>query len=147
MSRILLINGPNLNLLGTREPEIYGDVTLDEIESKLKSSAEDAGHELDCIQSNAEHEIINSIQDANKNSTDVIIINPGPLTHTSIALRDTFLSTKIPFIEVHISNIFEREEFRKKSFLSDISIGCIIGCGVGGYGLAMRRAKNYLRDK
>lgn len=147
MSRILLINGPNLNLLGTREPEIYGDVTLGEIESKLKSSAEDAGHELDCIQSNAEHEIINSIQDANKNSTDVIIINPGPLTHTSIALRDTFLSTKIPFIEVHISNIFEREEFRKKSFLSDISIGCIIGCGVGGYGLAMRRAKNYLRDK
>ena len=147
MSRILLINGPNLNLLGTREPEIYGDVTLGEIESKLKSSAEDAGHELDCIQSNAEHEIINSIQDANKNSTDVIIINPGPLTHTSIALRDTFLSTKIPFIEVHISNIFEREEFRKKSFLSDISIGCIFGCGVGGYGLAMRRAKNYLRDK
>ncbi len=147
MSRILLINGPNLNLLGTREPEIYGDVTLGEIESKLKSSAEDAGHELDCIQSNAEHEIINSIQDANKNSTDVIIINPGPLTHTSISLRDTFLSTKIPFIEVHISNIFEREEFRKKSFLSDISIGCIIGCGVGGYGLAMRRAKNYLRDK
>ena len=147
MSKILLINGPNLNLLGTREPEIYGDVTLGEIENKLKSSAEDAGHELDCIQSNAEHEIINSIQEANKKSTDVIIINPGPLTHTSIALRDTFLSTKIPFIEVHISNIFEREEFRKKSFLSDISIGCIIGCGVGGYGLAMRRAKNYLRDK
>lgn len=147
MSKILLINGPNLNLLGTREPEIYGDVTLGEIENKLKSSAEDAGHELDCIQSNAEHEIINAIQAANKNSTEVIIINPGPLTHTSIALRDTFLSTKIPFIEVHISNIFEREEFRKNSFLSDISIGCIIGCGTGGYGLAMRRAKNYLRDK
>lgn len=137
MSRILLINGPNLNLLGTREPEIYGDVTLGEIESKLKSSAEDAGHELDCIQSNAEHEIINSIQDANKNSTDVIIINPGPLTHTSIALRDTFLSTKIPFIEVHISNIYSREEFRKKSYLSDISKGLITGLGVAGYEFAL----------
>ncbi len=147
MSKILLINGPNLNLLGTREPEIYGDITLTEIENKLKSSAKDAGHKLDCIQSNAEHEIINTIQEASKKSIDVIIINPGPLTHTSIALRDTFLSTKIPFIEIHISNIFEREEYRKNSFLSDISIGCIIGCGVGGYGLAMRRAKNYLRDK
>tara|TARA_Y100000996_G_scaffold271850_1_gene214009 strand:- start:438 stop:881 length:444 start_codon:yes stop_codon:yes gene_type:complete len=147
LSKILLINGPNLNLLGTREPEIYGDITLTEIENKLKSSAKDAGHKLDCIQSNAEHEIINTIQEASKKSIDVIIINPGPLTHTSIALRDTFLSTKIPFIEIHISNIFEREEYRKNSFLSDISIGCIIGCGVGGYGLAMRRAKNYLRDK
>tara|TARA_Y100000996_G_scaffold414885_1_gene407230 strand:- start:954 stop:1397 length:444 start_codon:yes stop_codon:yes gene_type:complete len=147
LSKILLINGPNLNLLGTREPEIYGDTTLEEIENKLKSSAEDAGHELICLQSNAEYEIIDSIQNASKNSTDVIIINPGPLTHTSIALRDTFLSTKIPFVEIHISNIFEREDFRKNSFLSDISIGCIIGCGVGGYGLAMRRVKNYLRDR
>ncbi len=147
MSKILLINGPNLNLLGTREPEIYGDVTLKEIEEKLKSSAEDAGHEFNSIQSNAEHEIINTIQDAAKNAVDVIIINPGPLTHTSIALRDTFLSTKIPFVEIHISNIFEREDFRKNSFLSDISIGCIIGCGISGYGLAMRRVKNFLRDK
>ena len=147
MSKILLINGPNLNLLGTREPEIYGDTSLNEVEDKLKTSAEDAGHEFSCFQSNAEHEIINTIQQAKIDNVDVIIINPGPFTHTSIALRDTFLSTKIPFIEIHISNIFEREEFRKNSFLSDISIGCIIGCGVGGYGLAMRRAKNFLRDK
>ena len=114
---------------------------------KLKSSAEDAGHRLECLQSNAEHEIIDAVQNASVKKIDVIIINPGPLTHTSIALRDAFLSTKIPFIEIHISNIFEREEFRKNSYLSDISIGCIIGCGVGGYGLAMRRAKNFLRDK
>ena len=147
MSKILLINGPNLNLLGTREPEIYGDTSLNEVEEKLKASAEDAGHEFSCYQSNAEHEIINTIQQAKTDDVDVIIINPGSFTHTSIALRDTFLSTKIPFVEIHISNIFEREEFRKNSFLSDISIGCIIGCGVGGYGLAMRRAKNFLRDK
>tara|TARA_Y100001970_G_scaffold22885_1_gene26656 strand:- start:621 stop:1064 length:444 start_codon:yes stop_codon:yes gene_type:complete len=147
MSTILLINGPNLNLLGTREPEIYGKTSLEDIEKKLKSSAEDAGHRLECLQSNAEHEIIDAVQNASVKKIDVIIINPGPLTHTSIALRDAFLSTKIPFIEIHISNIFEREEFRKNSYLSDISIGCIIGCGVGGYGLAMRRAKNFLRDR
>ena len=147
MSKILLINGPNLNLLGTREPEIYGDTSLNEVEEKLKASAEDGGDEFYCYQANAVHEIINTIQQAKTDDVDVIIINPGPFTHTSIALRDTFLSTKIPFVEIHISNIFEREEFRKNSFLSDISIGCIIGCGVGGYGLAMRRAKNFLRDK
>ncbi len=147
MSKILLINGPNLNLLGTREPEIYGDTSLQDIENKLRASAEDAGHSLDCFQSNAEHEIINTIQQAKRDNVEIIIINPGPLTHTSIALRDSFLSTQIPFIEIHISNIFQREEFRKNSFLSDISTGCIIGCGIGGYGLAMRRAKNFLRDK
>lgn len=147
MSKILLLNGPNLNLLGTREPEIYGTTTLEEIENKLSSSAVDAGHEFLSKQTNAEHELIDFIQDAKKNNIDVIIINPGPFTHTSIALRDTFLSTNIPFVEVHISNIFQREEFRKNSFLSDISIGCIIGCGIDGYGLAMRRVKNYLRDK
>ena len=147
MKKIGLLNGPNLDRLGKREPEIYGDTSLNEVEEKLKASAEDAGHEFKCFQSNAEHEIINTIQQAKQDNIDVIIINPGPFTHTSIALRDTFLSTKIPFIEIHISNIFEREEFRKNSFLSDISIGCIIGCGVGGYGLAMRRAKNFLRDK
>ena len=147
MSKILLLNGPNLNLLGTREPEIYGTTTLAEIEKKLSSSAIDAGHEFLSKQTNAEHEMINFIQDAKENNVDVIIVNPGPLTHTSIALRDTFLSTGIPFVEVHISNIFQREEFRKKSYLSDISIGCIIGCGIDGYGLAMRRVKNYLRDK
>ena len=144
MSKILLINGPNLNLLGTREPEIYGDTRLEEIENKLKSSAEDAGHELICLQSNAEHEIIDSIQKASKNSTDVIIINPGPLTHTSIALRDTFLSTKIPFVEIHISNIFEREDFRKKSYLSDISSGVIAGFGTNGYKHAFMQAINII---
>ncbi len=147
MSKILLINGPNLNLLGTREPEVYGNTTLKQIEEKLAGSAMDAGHELTCLQSNAEHDLIDAIQQAKLDNVEVIIINPGPFTHTSIALRDAFLSTEIPFVEIHISNVFKREDYRKKSYLSDISIGCIIGCGVGGYGLAMRRVKNFLRDK
>tara|TARA_B100001287_G_C22394817_1_gene395024 strand:+ start:75 stop:524 length:450 start_codon:yes stop_codon:yes gene_type:complete len=147
LSKILLINGPNLNLLGTREPDVYGTTTLSQIEEKLAGSAEDAGHELSCIQSNAEHELIDAIQKAKKDGVEAIIINPGPFTHTSIALRDAFLSTEIPFVEIHISNIFQREDYRKKSFLSDVSIGCIIGCGVNGYGLAMRRVKSFLRDK
>ena len=128
MSKILLLNGPNLNLLGTREPEIYGTTTLDEIEKNLSSSAVDAGHEFSSKQTNAEHEMIDIIQDAKRNNVDVIIINPGPLTHTSIALRDTFLSTGIPFIEVHISNIFQilTNHFHVEhySIISDASFTC-----------------------
>ena len=140
MSDILIINGPNLNLLGTREPEVYGKETLADIESKMSEIASREKISLNFIQSNAEHEIIDVIQSAKKEGIKFIIINPGPLTHTSIALRDTFLSTQIPFIEVHISNIFKREEFRKKSFLSDISHGLVAGLGSNGYEYALQEA-------
>lgn len=140
MSDIFIINGPNLNLLGTREPDIYGTQTLADIENKLNEIAASSKVSLEFLQSNAEHQIIESIQSAKKNGIKFIVINPGPLTHTSIALRDTFLSTQIPFIEIHISNIFKREEFRKKSFLSDISHGLIAGLGVNGYEYALMEA-------
>ena len=139
MSDILIINGPNLNLLGTREPDVYGTQSLDDIENRLNEIASQSV-KLQFLQSNAEHEIIDAIQLAKKNGIKFIIINPGPLTHTSIALRDTFLSTQIPFIEVHISNIFKREEFRKKSFLSDISHGLVAGLGSNGYEYALAEA-------
>ena len=140
MSDILIINGPNLNLLGTREPEVYGTESLADIESKLTKIATSDKISLTFVQSNAEHEIIDAIQSAKKNGIKFIIINPGPLTHTSIALRDAFLSTQIPFIEIHISNIFKREDFRKKSFLSDISHGLIAGLGSNGYEYALHEA-------
>tara|TARA_B100000029_G_scaffold484377_1_gene536515 strand:+ start:6702 stop:7139 length:438 start_codon:yes stop_codon:yes gene_type:complete len=139
---ILVINGPNLNLLGTREPEIYGTESLQDVEKKLSNIAKKANIKIDFLQSNAEHEIINAIQKAKNDGVAFIIINPGPLTHTSIALRDTFLSTQISFIEIHISNIFEREEFRKKSYLTDISHGLITGFGSKGYEYALLEAIN-----
>lgn len=145
MTDILIINGPNLNLLGTREPEIYGKESLQDIEKSLQKMASKENISMKFMQSNAEHQIIDSIQAAKKDSTKFIIINPGPLTHTSIALRDTFLGTEIPFIEVHISNIHKREEFRKKSFLSDLSVGVIVGLGVNGYSYAFLQALKYLR--
>ena len=140
MSNILVINGPNLNLLGTREPEVYGKETLSDIQQSLEKIAKSKNITIDFVQSNAEHEIIDCIQSAKNNSVKFIIINPGPLTHTSIALRDTFLSTQIPFIEIHISNIFKREDFRKKSYLSDISSGVIAGLGADGYQYALLQA-------
>ena len=146
MTDILIINGPNLNLLGTREPEIYGKESLGDVENSLQNLAEKENISIKFMQSNAEHEIIDCIQAANKDSTKFIIINPGPLTHTSIALRDTFLSTQIPFIEIHISNIHKREEFRKKSFLSDVSVGVIVGLGVNGYSYAFMQAAKYIRS-
>ena len=145
MTDILLINGPNLNMLGTREPEIYGSDSLSDIENSLKVLAKDNNVTISFMQSNAEHEIINKIQEAKKDSVKFILINPGPLTHTSIALRDTFLSTSIPFIEIHISNIFEREDFRKKSYLSDISSGVISGFGTNGYKHAFMQATNIIK--
>ena len=144
MTDILIINGPNLNLLGTREPEIYGKESLDDVENSLQNLADKENISIKFMQSNAEHEIIDCIPTANKNSIKFIIINPGPLTHTSIALRDTFLSTQIPFIEVNISNIHKREEFRKKSFLSDISVGVIVGLGVNGYSYAFMQAIKHI---
>ena len=146
MIDILVINGPNLNLLGTREPEIYGKESLSDIERSLKDLSEKNNIEIKFIQSNAENEIIDSIQNAKSEATKFIIINPGPLTHTSIALRDTFLSVQIPFIEIHISNIHKREEFRKKSYLSDISNGVIVGCGTRGYEYALQEAIKYIKE-
>ena len=135
--KILVINGPNLNLLGTREPEVYGTDSLEDIEKNLQSISADKSVSMQFYQSNSENEIIERLHQAKKDSVDYIIINPGAFTHTSIALRDAFLGVDIPFIEVHISNIYTREEFRKKSYLSDISKGLITGLGVAGYEFAL----------
>ena len=148
MATFLVLHGPNLNLLGQREPEIYGKTTLDEINTAVKSLAEGRGHKVDCFQSNAEHELVEKIQAAQKQKVDFIIINPGAFTHTSIALRDAFLSIKTPFIEVHLSNVFAREEFRRHSYLSDIAVAVITGAGAIGYELAVRAAEYKLsRDQ
>jgi 3-dehydroquinate dehydratase-2 len=140
MARILLLNGPNLNLLGTREPEIYGASTLAEIEAKLEGLARAHGHELIAAQSNAEHELIAKVQSTKSDRVAFVIINPGAFTHTSIALRDAFLSVSVPFIEVHLSNVFAREEFRHRSYLSGLAAGCIVGLGPIGYELALTAA-------
>ncbi len=140
MANFLVLHGPNLNLLGQREPEVYGTTTLDEINERIRQRAKSDGHNVTCFQSNAEHELVDQIQSANKNKIDFIIINPGAFTHTSIALRDAFLSVKIPFIEVHLSNVFAREEFRRRSYLSDIAVAVISGTGALGYELAMQAA-------
>jgi 3-dehydroquinate dehydratase II len=137
MASILVLNGPNLNLLGKREPEIYGSDTLDDIMQRVAASATALGHELNHFQSNAEHELINRIHLSNEQGVAFIIINPGAFTHTSIALRDAFLGVKIPFIEVHLSNVFSREEFRRHSYLSDVAIGVISGFGLHGYLFAL----------
>jgi len=140
MARILLLNGPNLNLLGTREPTIYGTATLSQIETQLQQRAKALGHELIAMQSNAEHELINEIHASKPAGVSFIIINPGAFTHTSIALRDAFAAVAIPFIEVHLSNIFARESFRHRSYLSDVAAGCIVGLGPIGYELALQAA-------
>ena len=140
MARILLLNGPNLNLLGTREPGVYGVVTLAELQATLASRAVALGHELVAAQSNAEHELVNRVQSAWTDGIAFIIINPGAFTHTSIALRDAFLAVSVPFIEVHLSNVFAREEFRHRSYLSDLAAGCIVGLGPIGYELALDAA-------
>ena len=135
--KILVLNGPNLNLLGTREPEIYGTETLLDIEDKLTTKASESLVDIDFFQSNSEDGLIDRLHQAKKDLVDYVIINPGAFTHTSVALRDAFLGTNIPFIEVHISNIYSREDFRKKSFLSDISTGLITGLGTAGYEFAL----------
>ena len=140
MARILLLNGPNLNLLGTREPAVYGTATLQDIETKLKAAAAAQGHELIALQSNAEHELIGKVQATKRDGVGFVIINPGAFTHTSIALRDAFLSVGTPFIEIHLSNVFAREAFRHHSYLSDIAVGCIYGLGPIGYELALNAA-------
>jgi 3-dehydroquinate dehydratase-2 len=130
---ILLLNGPNLNLLGTREPHIYGSTTLADVEQSARAQAQAAGAQLACFQSNHEGAIIDRIQAAKAEGIDAILINPGGLTHTSVALRDALAGVAIPFIEVHISNIHQREAFRQHSYLSGIAVGVICGLGVDGY--------------
>jgi 3-dehydroquinate dehydratase-2 len=144
MAKFLVLHGPNLNLLGQREPEVYGTTTLDEINEGIQARAKANNHQVTCFQSNAEHELVDRIQAAARDRTDFIIINPGAFTHTSIALRDAFLSVKVPFIEVHLSNVFAREEFRRKSYLSDIAVAVITGAGAIGYELALLAAEQKL---
>ena len=137
MSNFLLLNGPNLNLLGSREPEIYGNISLADIESQLLRICLEDNHSLDSFQSNAEHDLVNKIHEAKVANVKCIIFNPGAFTHSSIALRDALSGIDIPFIEVHISNIYSREDFRQKSYLSDIAEGVISGLGIEGYELAL----------
>jgi len=144
MARVLLLNGPNLNLLGTREPEIYGTETLESIEKRAAALTREAGHELVSFQSNAEHELIARIQRAPSEGVAFVIFNPGAFTHTSIALRDALLGTHLPFIELHLSNTQAREPFRRHSYFSDIAVGLIAGFGAFGYELAVRAAAQRL---
>ncbi len=142
--KFLILHGANLNLLGEREPEVYGTTTLAEIDDRLVAVARERGHELSSFQSNAEHELIDQIHAAKKSGTDFILINPGAFTHTSIALRDAMLGTELPFIEVHLSNVFAREEFRQHSYLSDIAVAVVSGLGAYGYELALLGAERHL---
>ncbi|MCP5418476.1 MAG: type II 3-dehydroquinate dehydratase [Chromatiaceae bacterium] len=143
MATILVLNGPNLNLLGSREPALYGHDTLMSISARLTTAAQTAGHQLEFFQSNAEHELIDSIHKA-FNRVEFILFNPAAFTHTSVALRDAILAVSIPFIEVHLSNIYRREEFRRHSFFSDIAKGVISGLGAQGYDLALQAALRHL---
>jgi len=140
VAKILVLHGPNLNLLGTREPEIYGRATLAEIDADLATRAAEGGHSVESFQSNAEHELIGRIHAAGPEGVNFILINPGAFTHTSIALRDALLGVAIPFIEVHLSNVHAREEFRRHSYLSDIAVGVICGFGANSYTLALQAA-------
>lgn len=145
MAKILVLHGPNLNLLGAREPQIYGRETLAEINRQLAERAQAAGHELAWFQSNAEHELIGRVHQGRDDGTAIILCNAGALTHTSIALRDAFAATAIPFIELHLSNVFAREPFRHHSCLSDIALGVICGFGGGSYRLALDAALQRLQ--
>lgn len=144
MAKILILNGPNLNLLGTREPKHYGKQSLDQINAALKQQAQQAGHELVTLQSNAEYELIERIHQA-RGEIDFIIFNPAAFTHTSVALRDALSAVEIPFIEVHLSNVHAREAFRRHSYFSDIAVGVISGLGPVGYELALQAAVAHLK--
>ncbi|MEE9327502.1 MAG: type II 3-dehydroquinate dehydratase [Cocleimonas sp.] len=147
MAKLLLLNGPNLNLLGTREPEIYGSDTLDDIADNLASLANKNDNQLTHFQSNSESALINHIHQAAKEKVDFILINPAAFTHTSIAIRDALLGTQIPFIEIHLSNVHQREDFRQHSFFSDIAVGTIVGLGAQGYELALLAATRQLENQ
>jgi 3-dehydroquinate dehydratase-2 len=144
MATILVLHGPNLNLLGEREPEVYGNITLNDINQQMQQTAQEQGHHLLTMQSNAEYELIERIQEARHEGVNFIIINPAAFTHTSVALRDALLAVAIPFIEVHLSNIYQREEFRRHSFFSDVAEGVICGLGAQGYQLALAAVINTL---
>lgn len=146
MATILALHGPNLNLLGTREPEIYGSDTLEDINQKLTARCIDSGHHFQTLQSNAEYELIDRIHDARLEGVNFIIINPAAFTHTSVALRDALKGVDIPFIECHLSNVHAREKFRSHSYLSDIAVGVICGFGPQSYELALEAALNYLNQ-
>ena len=140
MASILVLNGPNLNLLGSREPDIYGSDTLDDINIRLGTACIEAGHTFDSFQSNSEGALIDRVHSARSAKIDYMLANFGGYTHTSVALRDAMLASEIPFIEVHLSNLYRREEFRQHSFFSDIAEGCVIGLGAKGYELALDAA-------
>lgn len=144
MATILVLHGPNLNLLGTREPSIYGHTTLDDINADLTDLCIAAGHHLQVLQSNAEYELIERIHDAYREEVDIIIINPAAFTHTSIAIRDALAGVSIPFIECHLSNVHQREDFRRHSYFSDLALGVICGFGANSYTLAMSAALSAL---
>jgi 3-dehydroquinate dehydratase-2 len=146
MARLLILNGPNLNLLGEREPEVYGRDNLDTIVGRAIALAGELGHEASHFQSNAEHELIGRIHAARSEQVAFILFNPGGYTHTSVALRDALLGVKLPFIEVHLSNTAAREAFRQHSYFSDIAVGSIVGLGAAGYELAVRAAADRLRN-
>jgi 3-dehydroquinate dehydratase-2 len=141
--RLLVINGPNLNLLGTREPEVYGRTTLADVEAELGALASSAGASLACFQSNHEGAIVDRIHEARREGIEFILINAGALTHTSVAVRDALVGVAIPFVEVHISNVHRREAFRHHSYLSDVAVGLVVGLGVRGYRAALEFALDY----
>lgn len=145
MAEILVLNGPNLNLLGTREPEHYGSTTLEAINQRLAKQAEAAGHRASFFQSNAEHELVGRVQQAMQDKVAFILLNPAAFTHTSVALRDALAAAHIPFIEVHLSNVHARERFRKHSYFSDLAVGVISGLGAQGYELALAAAIERLK--
>ncbi|NNF17939.1 MAG: type II 3-dehydroquinate dehydratase [Gammaproteobacteria bacterium] len=144
MAHILLLNGPNLNLLGAREPDVYGSDSLDNIEMRLQEQAGELGHSIVAYQSNSESDLVDRIQQAAIANMDFAICNLGAFTHTSVAIRDALLGTSLPFIEVHISNVYAREEFRHHSYISDIAVGCIVGLGTFGYDLALAAIDQHL---
>ncbi|MFO7703527.1 MAG: type II 3-dehydroquinate dehydratase [Halopseudomonas sp.] len=146
MASILVLNGPNLNLLGTREPGVYGSTTLEQIIQQLREQAARHGHHLLSLQSNAEHELIERIHAARDEAIDFIIINPAAFTHTSVAIRDALLAVSIPFIEVHLSNVYKREPFRRHSYFSDVAVGVICGLGAKGYQLALDAAVYHIEQ-
>jgi 3-dehydroquinate dehydratase II len=147
MAKLLVLHGPNLNLLGVREPDVYGRETLSDINTRLAQHAQKAGHELAWYQSNAEHELIGRIHQARDEQVAFILINPGAFTHTSVALRDALAAVAIPFIELHMSNVHAREPFRHHSYLSDLAMGVICGFGSDSYRLALEAAVSKLEPK